>query len=420
MDQIKEEKVTLYSKIKESALLCFWKIYRILKYENVYFFDTNIIVSNSQFDKRLTKLFTLNKKYFVDSHIRDEINTLKTTDGFRTVFKYDLKTVNFDDLRIVNPEICPIYYNFISAMHNPAIVWGQNFLSEGLISELMQGNWSSNDKKKEYEKLNIRILGELQKQVEIQRKKYGQHKLFNFINSVNFKSLKKKREAVKKNDPHYLNDLRAMSSALIYSLIYRKNVTFVTADTDHVSLMSNLIETLTQQMTFRTFILKRLSEDHKRRLIKGDRAIFKFNTFDFVKSREGLEGDMQEGSWRKSSFCFKIKFWDTTKQKYRSFNLPFNELGREMFLSATGQLACPYAKNNDLGSWLAFLYYWPPQPPDDISTLKVEVYAKSIINRENEAIDNAHHNSTCKYVLQDKSNDLVSFSQFVTPKTSTE
>jgi len=379
----------------------------------VYFFDTNMIVSNSRSDLRVLKLFTLNKSYFIDDHLAEEIRLLKEKEGFRTILESKLQVMTFDDLRRKSPEICPLYYNFITAMHNPAIVWGQNFFAENTLAELMKGDWSSAEEKQKYEKAHGKIMNHLHEQVELKKKnKYRNEKLYDFIQSANFKSLKKKREAIKKNDPNYFNDLRCMSLALIYCLINKKNVTFVTADVDHINLLSNLTETLSQQQAFVYFTLSQLGEEGKKRLLKGDKTTLSLPTFDFIKMREELEGDMYDASWKKDSFCFKVKFWDQDRQKYRSFSLGFNKNQHEMFLTLSGQLCCPYAQNNSHGNWICFKYWWPPRAPDDLFNLKVEVGTKSIINKRNRYVENEYHNAVCKYVLQDKINDVRSFSQF--------
>lgn len=156
--------------IKEKLLLLFWKVFRIFCYRTVYFFDTNMIVADTKLDSRLIKLFTLNRKFFINNHIKEEVEILLGNRKYRRILKYQLKVISYDDLRSIDPSICPLYYNFISAMHNPAVVWSLNFFMEASFAEMMNKRDMSEKEKKAYIESHLKVIKQFMDQTEQQKK----------------------------------------------------------------------------------------------------------------------------------------------------------------------------------------------------------------------------------------------------------
>ena len=161
--------------------------------------------------------------------------------------------------------------------------------------------------------------------------------------------MKKKRNAIRKHDKNYFDDLKSLALALLYCLQRKTNVTFITSDSDFLNLIFDIFETVIQQSSFAKQILPQLDDDKKRDLIKKKRYTFFLNSFDFVKYMENLMTDAFADNWKKDFVIFKIKYWDIPKQRYITLAFRFNETMRHIFLNSHGNFFCPFAKNIDLG-----------------------------------------------------------------------
>ena len=77
-----------------------------------------------------------------------------------------------------------------------------------------------------------------------------------------------------------------------------------------------------------------------------------------------------------------------------------------------GNLCCHFTKNDTLGNWLRFHYYWPPAQPEE-TRIRVEATKKALLNRTSITVSPETHEDKCKYRKQDASGEIASWSEFV-------
>ena len=222
----------------------------------------------------------------------------------------------------------------------------------------------------------------------------------------------KKRDAIKKNDPNYLNDMRSFSLAFLYSILYKNNVIYITSDSDFIELFFILIEGVTDQFVLRTKILSLLSDNEKKDLYKGKPVNLFIDPEEHAKQRSDLMGDFFKDQWKNKSFMFRIKFWDIKKQKYENIDITFNDGMRDIFLSTSGNYNCPPAKNSEMSSCFNFKYWWPPENLQNKDEMRVEVNIKPLISYNNSMVSNQVHDNNCLYSKKDRDNDINFFRSF--------
>lgn len=94
-------------------------------YKNSYFLDSNFLIQKH--DNRYKIFRNKTKKFLVTEYISNEISG-KENNWKNLIDPNNLKTINFDDLRSIFPATCPVYYNFIKSIHNPANICSNDFL----------------------------------------------------------------------------------------------------------------------------------------------------------------------------------------------------------------------------------------------------------------------------------------------------
>ena len=396
---------TKAEKILVRVLVFLRDIKSIWKYGQAYIFDTNMLVSNGKRDSRQRSLFTINRNYWATETTFREANSLIFDKQYTRIFNHSLKELSFGKLREHYPNTCPLYYNYISAMHNPAIVWGENFDAELIVRALIKNKTLT----AEEDKINQVVSSRLS-----QKKYQGEEtdKIMRLLRKTNVNMLSKKREAIRKEDKNYFNDLKSLSLALLYCLQRKKNVTFITSDSDFLSIIFDLFATVIQQSTFSMKILPSLDDEKKRDLLKKKRLPFFLDSFEFIKHMENYTADVYADNWKKDYLIFKIKYWDIPTQKYTTLDFRFDTTIREIFLNSHGGLFCPCAKNNENGNWLAYMYWWPPSSVHSIKTLKVVVRAKNGIIKEDAYVTEPNHAAYCRYPQEDAAGNLMFFSNF--------
>lgn len=401
-------KYTKVEKIWIKILIFLRDIHSILKYKQAYIFDTNMFVTHDKSDKRYLKLFTLNRNYWVTETTFKEANFLIFHKKYKYIFNHKFKELSFAKLREYYPNTCPLYYNYISAMHNPAIVWGENFSAELIIRLLIKNGTLT----KEELKINKRVTSHLSSTKYKEEDEEDTDKILKLLREVNVKNLAKKRNAIRKDDKNYFNDLKSLALVLLYCLQRKTNVTFITSDSDFLSLIFDIFSTVIQQSSFARQILPQLDDDKKRDLIKKKSHTFFLNSFDFVKYMEDCMTDAFADNWKKDFVIFKIKYWDIPKQRYITLEFRFNETMRHIFLNSYGNFFCPFAKNNENGNWLTYIW-WPPSSVHNMHILKVVVRAKNGIIKENTMVRDDIHTAYCRYPQEDAKGNLKFFSHFI-------
>lgn len=396
---------TKAEKIRVKFLIFIRDIKSIWKYKQVYIFDTNMLITNEQVDKRYLKLFTFNKNYWATETTLDEANSLIYNKKYRKIINHAFKELSFGTLREYYPNTCPLYYNYISAMHNPAIVWGENFVAELIVKSLIKNGVLT----KEEEKINKVITSDLSQK---KSKNEDTSEILKLLREANINNLSKKRGAIRKDDKNYFNDLKSLALSLLYCLQKKTNVTFVTSDSDFLNLIFDIFSTVIQQSSFNVKILSLLDDDKKRELLQKKRHTFFLDSFEFVKYMENYMADTFADNWKKDYLIFKIKYWNIPKQQYTTLEFRFDETMRLVFLNSHGNLFCPCVKNNENGSWLSYMYWWPPSSIHNLGILKVMVHAKNGIIKETAQVSDNNHAAYCRYPQEDKKGNLKFFSNF--------
>ncbi|MFA6375870.1 MAG: hypothetical protein WCX69_00510 [Candidatus Paceibacterota bacterium] len=375
-------------------------IYSIFRYNQAYIFDANMIISNKKLDKRYLKLLTINNNYWATETTIKEANNLIFNKKFKLINGHKIKKLSFAKLREYYPNTCPLYYNYISAMHNPAIVFDENFGLELITKSFI--------KKRNLTKNEEKLINKITSQLD--RKSGGKDKIITVLRNANISNLRKKRKALKNNDANYLNDKKSLALSLLYCLQRKINVTFVTSDSDFLTLIFDIFSLVLQQANFSTQVLPMLNDNIKNDLLKNKSHTFFLNLIDFLKLKENLTIDAFSDNYKKDFITFEIKYWCIETQKYISLYFRFDETMRQIFLNAHGNLLCPCVKNCDNGNWISYIW-WPPSSINDKNTLKVLIRAKDIVEKDTIVRDNIH-SLHCKYVKEEISGNINFLSHF--------
>lgn len=400
--------------IKNFLPRIFYKIVAFIKNRHAYFFDANIITRPIyDIDNRLKKLFTWNKSYFVSEDVYNEAREQITNKKFTRILDKGLCIINLEDLRCRHPEICPLYYNFISKMYNSATINSPAFSFNKFIAQRARGHMTDDYEKKSLMKIMNNVVKSKNNIMNI----FGETKA-DFEKTIDksfFISFKKKRQAIKTNPEKFFNDYKNLSLALIYCLLEQKSVTLVTADHDMVANFYTLIDAISQEVTFKKIILDKLGGNEKREIMDGRKITYYIDKKEFDKTEDGIRTDILNHDWKKDGFYFRVKFWDKISKKYiNDFYLVFNEMTRDIFLNFHGNLSCHFSKNNTHIDWVHILYWWPPSSVHDLTYyfIKVVVWKKKIINKNNIFVSKEIHQKYCKYFDADKNNKLYDYVGF--------
>jgi hypothetical protein len=385
----------------------FWSVLSRIKYDKAIFLDTNMItLRKSEVDKRIEKLNNCSGHYFITDIVAKEVNDLENN-GVNRLFPYKYRVVGFSKLREALPSLCPVYYNLISYMYNPANITSQEFLLHFLQYLKLRGRKLT----KLQEKLYMRFMNRLKRAAEDKLDDFGNPKslLAEHIDIGAFQYFQKKIK--NRNSENLLNDYKNVSTILLFALLNKINTVFITADRDILAVVLTLAESLTQGMTFLRFLLPTLSNQDTRDLFSG-KHITRFIDFDkFKKYNEGLLNDILNPYWQKDHISFRVRFWDDKKQCFvEDMVINFNNVFREMVLNMNGPLSCPFAKNNTHGNWLHYIY-WPP-PLKSPNVVRVLLSAQKIKNRRNIYVPDFIHQQSCKYAIDDRAGRLKEYYYF--------
>jgi hypothetical protein len=395
-----------FLQIKTNTKLFLWRLFGRIKYGNFIFLDSNMIMSNNHKSDGRTKRLRKYSNYFITDVVSREIDDLGRG-GLNCIFSHKYKIVNFSDLRKIIPSLCPVYYNFISWMYNPANITTPEFSLHLLQSLKLRGRTLTKDQDTLYNYLMDRLKSGAENNTDA----LGHPKslLAKNIDLSAFQYFKKKIKNRKSSN--LLNDYKNVSIILLFALLNKKNTSFVTADRDLLAVVLTLIDSIVQGMAFPYFFLPTLTRQDTNNLLSGKRITRFIDFKKFEEYIDNLRGDILSSSWQKDHIFFKIRLWDTKNKCFvEDLTINFNDLEREMILNMHGSLSCPYAKNNTHGNWL-FYRYWPP-PLKSPNVLKVLLSAKPIKNRRNVDVPEIFHQQTCKYAIDDKNDKLKEYYGF--------
>jgi len=408
----KKNNVKIYGpfyKIKYSLFSFMGSIFSSIRYKNVYFFDTNIIINTeSNIDLRHKDLSSVHKVFITES-VEEEVEKQSKSESFTKLYHGKTETISFDTLYEELP-ICCTYYNFIRSMQNPANIASPDFLLQLIFSKIAKRQKLSETE----EKIHIGLMGRLTNRFVSETKNNRREDLLDVINEAHIKSIKKRKGELKGKNKNYLNDLRSLATVFVYSLTNKNNVTFVSSDSDAIVYFFDWVGTLIQQSSFHTFSLEILNkyerEGMKRVLSNKKEAIF-YDPDTMVKYIRGTEVRFFSNNKKYFSTKLTIKYWDKKREKYFDFSINIDRYVREVFLSLHGPYNCPTVRNDRMGNFIGYRYWWPPSSKHNMGVLKILPMLKPI-NRVNRKLPKIIHDSICKYRKIDLSNDFRSFSSF--------
>ena len=379
--------------------------------KNIIFLDTNMVVSNSELeDSRYNNISFSTENFFLPEKFKEEVEILLSNPGYRRINTSEFTTISFDQIRDISPEMCPVYYNFLIQMNNPAVVDSPNFFHSILESKMLKNKKLSKEEQKIMNLVSDKTK-ERNNAINEMFSKYG----VEWEDNSELRFLKKKRTAIKKSDPNYFNDIRSISLMLIYCLLKKKSATLLTSDVDLVELFFNLTESISAQSALKFTILPLLTDKHHKIISSGSKAEFTIDVKDLTEKRVSIMHDIYSHRENKTDIIlFEIKYWSIKEQRYYNYQFYFSEDTRTLFLKSHGALNCLPARNAEYGNWLKFEYFWPPANIDEFKAMKMKVFVfkKPTVNYENREFSNTIHNSNCLYIEEDKKNNYAFFSDF--------
>lgn len=387
-------------------------IYRSVRYRNEYFFDTNFIISaKSQVDNRYKKLRILRKNFYITSQVESEYREKLENPRFEKINKHKLKTISFDDLHSKIP-ICPVYYNFLSALNNPANINSPDFNIQLILSKFMKNKSLTIDEKNLYEI----TMKELMESAHSKEFPDGTIKdeLSMMIDNASFKSIKKRKKSLFGNK-NYMNDIRSLATIFTYSLINRNNITYISADSDSVAYFLDWSSTLIQQVVFNTKCLEILNRDRRlgmKKVIDGRKEAIFFEPMDMQKEIAGTTQKFYSNHKKYFSPRFTLKYWNREKKKFFNLSVNIDDVTRQFLLSSHGNLNCPTTKNDEMGSFIGYKYWWPPADKGSGAVLKILPIVKPI-SKDNLHMPPELHDSLCMYRRFDLLDDFSHFSSFI-------
>jgi len=394
----------------------YWHILNSIVYNTVYFLDTNILISlNNHQDARKRKLFCFLKKIVVSENIDCEvIKKVNENSNFKKNIEYKVASIN--TIKEKYPEACPVYYNAIAGMNNPAIINSPSFQFENYLFPMIKGKKVNHlNSEKYWMRMMDAVKRGLGKEINILNEVRSERE--QLIDEAFFHAIKKKKKKLNGGGEININDLKNLANAFCYSIFYKKNVVFVSADRDVVYLFLTLIDHFIQQMVFMRLILEKISTegDFKNRIWGGEKINIFLEKDIFDKEEDGFRGDVLSHDWKKHSFRFSIKFWDIEKQKYITpIWVNFDNKTLDIFKKNHGGVTCPFVKNIDYGNWLHMRYYWPPRSKYSLENnlIEFEIKRKENIYRQSQQVPWPIHNLSCYFSRMDQDEKINNISSF--------
>jgi len=397
----------------------FWRFVNYFKYKNIYFFDTSFIVRKKmdKGDLRLEKLRTINGVITTDI-FNTEASNLFDSGSYEKIFTNALTLINFEQLRITLPQACPLYYNFIYCMFNPANISSPLFFKERYISNKFHGSKLDETD----EKINLMISNVFN---ESKKRTTGvifpeeKTLLSVFVDEALPKYYKKKTEAINKKNPNYHNDLKSLALALLFCIQNRVNLHFYTSDSDFVIHLRQWVDSVSHQLTLKYLLLVYLQKNDGLKKIWGgiEEATFKMPYEDYLRHEEDIRGDFLANDWKKDGYFFQIHSWDNNRKKFiNDIKIHFNSAMEENLYNLHGPFSCPFVSNNTYGNFMASRYVWPPVSGTE-GVIEIKVFPKKYRNFHSVYCDKEKHENECVYAVSDKKRDYRFLTSF-TPRTT--
>lgn len=380
---------------------------RPLRPSSMHFFDTNFLLLPAATLPKLSSDPTSSR--WITETTKQELIEKLGEQSAREVLDGTFQTLRFNDIYRENPGICPVYYWYILAIYNPANVGSEDFIEDVYNSKFIRGDNITDKDRKAYEKIRRRssrghLLDPIGKPKDV---------FFRYLEDLQARTSKKAKKAAQDRHPAYLRDIRTLSLILYNTLTSKEDVIFYTTDGDPIPLLLKWLESMTMRLALNAEIHPCIDPAGMRTLIRGGTLEFYLNYEDFIKRTQKIYADLVNDQWKETGVRFTIRRWNQIKLCFEEdVWLTFTDDIAENFSNMHGNLSCHFTKNDTLGNWLHFHYYWPPAQPQE-KRIRVEVTKKALINRTPIVVSPQTHEDTCKYCKDDANGEIASWSAFV-------
>ncbi len=377
-----------------------------LRHGTLHFFDTNLLLPPAA--KLPEVCHEPNSSLWITETTRQEVFEKLGEQSAREILDGKFQILRFNDLYRENPGICPVYYWYILSMYNPANLGGEEFIEDVYISKFIRGDNITDEDRKTYEQIRRRSsrgqvfdpTGKLKAE------------FLRYLEDLQARTSKKAKKAIQGRHPSYLRDIRTLSLILYHTLTNKTDAIFYTTDGDPIPLLFKWLESMTMRVALCEAILPKIDSLEMQTLICGEKLEFYLNYKDFVSRRYGMYRDLINDQWKKAGVRFKIRRWNKPKLRFEEdVWLTFPDDIADVFSNIHGNLWCHFTKNDTLGNWLRFHYYWPPAQPEE-PRLRVEVTMKTPL-KTSSVVTPETHEEKCKYRKDDASGEIASWSAFL-------
>lgn len=369
------------------------------------FLDTNVVMSQNKDLVHRVKLLESEMLFYVTDIVDMESQHMIRNQFCKSINVRNV--ISFSQMRLENPALCPVYYNLIASMYNPANLASPDFVLQMLQSLKLRGKKMTKNNNDVYSKLMQRLKISSDRTVhEDGTKKIPLAKEIDKGAFHYFRKRVKNKESIS-----LMNDYRNLATMLIYSLLEETDIVFITADRDTLVIVITLAESIAQYMAFVTLIFGELSDSDIAKIMDRGR-VMRFLSFEkFCEVADGCLGDIINSTWMKQFIEIKFRLWSDEENDFvDDYVLKFNDDLKDFTLNFHGQLSCPVAKNSTHFNWLSYKYWAPSVSSPD--TVKISMTRKKIFNRKNRSIPPFVHDCCCKYVCHDRNGELVHYSGF--------
>jgi hypothetical protein len=327
----------------------------------------------------------------------------------RELLEGRFQTLCFNDLYGDDPGIRPVYYWYILSMYNPANVGSEDFYEDLFISNLIRGLNITDEDQKAHEQIRRRSSSSH----TYDRLGRPKAEFLRHLEDLQSRTFKKARKAAQDRHPAYLRDIRTLSLILYNTLTSEKDAVFYTTDADPIPLVLKWLDLMCMRSTLSACILPGIGSAGMRTLTRWGTLVFYLGYEDFVRKRKQVFCSLVSDRWKEAGVRLTIRRWNQTGHRFEEdIWLTFTRDVAKAVSTMHGNLWCHFTKNDTLGNWLRFHYYWPPAHPQE-TRIRVEVTRKPLVNRMSIAVSPEAHGDKCKYRKEDASGEIASWSDFL-------
>ena len=325
-------------------------------YKTDYFLDTNFIITKEEkCDSRYEKLFLLYKNYYITEYFAKEVEEKLKDKRFRKINKSKFKTVSFDDLYKIAP-ICPVYHNFIATMYNPANFSDPEFPLQFLFSKIIKKRKLTDDERN----LHMWMMSDIVSKLKLGTDNDGEIKSewSKVIDETHLRSIKKRKDGLKGKNKNFPNDIRNLATIFVHSIIFKRNITFITSDSDAIAFFFDWSSSIIQEIAFNTKCLEELGKNDRegiKRLLQNKKEALFFNAPELSKFTHGTLQKFYNNDKKYFSPRLSIKYWDKNRKKYFEVGVNIDNAARSYLMYLHGSLNCPTAKNDIMGCFIKYI-----------------------------------------------------------------